>query len=140
MTARPTDVAKNFYQTVFQTGDTEAVAVLVADGFVDHAPWPGQPATREGLQAGTAEMRSAFPDLRVEPLKMIEEDDKVAVVVRISGTQHGEFMGHTPTGSTFEIEGVDILRIREGKLLEHWGVMDVQRMLAQLRLAPTNVN
>jgi predicted ester cyclase len=78
--------------------------------------------------------------IRVEPLKMIEEDDKVAVVVRISGTQHGEFMGHTPTGSTFEIEGVDILRIREGKLLEHWGVMDVQRMLAQLRLAPTNVN
>ena len=136
MTVGPTDVARNFYQTVFQTGDTDAVAVLVADDFVDHAPWPGQPATREGLQAGTAEMRSAFPDLKVEPLKMIEEDDKVAVLVRITGTQHGEFMDHAPTGSTFDIEGVDILRISEGKLREHWGVMDAERMLAQLRLAP----
>ena len=136
MTVRPADVARNFYQTVFQTGDTEAIDVLVADDFVDHAPWPGHPATRQGFQSGMTEMRSAFPDLKIEPLKMIEEDDKVAVLVRISGTQHGEFMEHAPTGSTFDIEGVDILRIREGKLIEHWGVMDAEQMLAQLRLAP----
>ena len=81
-------------------------------------------------------MRAAFPDLTVEPTMMVEEDDKIAVVVRISGTQHGDFMGHAATGRAFDIEGVDILRVKDGKLCEHWGVMDSGRMLAQLRLAP----
>lgn len=136
MTRTPLETVKHFYDTVFQTGDIDAVSLTMADDFVDHAPWPGHPATREGFQSGTAEMRLAFPDLTVEPTKMIAEDDKVAVIVRITGTQHGEFMGNPPTGRTFEIEAVDILRVKEGKLLEHWGVMDVERMLAQLRLAP----
>lgn len=136
MTGSPLDTVKQFYETVFQTGDTDAVSLMMANDFVDHAPWPGHPATREGFQSGTAEMRRAFPDLTVEPTRMIAEDDKVAVIVRISGTQHGEFMGNPPAGRAFDIEGVDILRVKEGKLLEHWGVMDVARMLAQLRLAP----
>ena len=136
MTTKALDTVKTFYATVFQSGDIDASHVMLADDFVDHAPWPGHPTTREGFRAGTAEMRAAFPDLTVEPTKMVEEDDKIAVVVRISGTQHGEFMGHAATGRAFDIEGVDILRVKDGKLCEHWGVMDSGRMLAQLRLAP----
>jgi len=130
------DTVKTFYETVFQSGDTDAAGLMMAKDFVDHAPWPGHPATREGFQAGTSEMRVAFPDLTIEPIRMVEEGDKVAVVVRISGTQHGEFMGHAATGRAFDIEGVDILRVSHGKLREHWGVMDSKRMLAQLRIAP----
>ena len=130
------DTVKAFYETVFQSGDTEAASLMMTEDFVDHAPWPGQAATREGFRAGTAAMRAAFPDLAVKPITMIEEDDKVAVVVRITGTQHGQFMGHAPAGRSFDIEGVDILRVRDGRLSEHWGVMDSSRMLAQLRIAP----
>jgi steroid delta-isomerase-like uncharacterized protein len=136
MTLRAADTVAAFYRTVFESGDIDAVSLMMAEDFVDHAPWPGHPGTREGFQAGAREMRVAFPDLVVEPVKMIEEDDKVAVVVRITGTQHGEFMGHAATGRGFEIEGVDILRVKDGKLYEHWGVMDSERMLAQLRIAP----
>jgi len=136
MISSPLDTVKHFYETVFQAGDTDAVSLMMADDFVDHAPWPGHPATREGFQSGTAEMRRAFPDLTVKPKRLIAEDDKVAVVVQISGTQHGEFIGNPPTGRAFEIDAVDILRVKKGKLQEHWGVMDVERMLAQLRLAP----
>ena len=81
-------------------------------------------------------MRAAFPDLAIKVVNIFEEQDKVAVTVRISGTQHGEFMGHKATGRAFEIDGVDILRVEDGKLLEHWGVIDSQQMLAQLRLSP----
>lgn len=136
MTLRAVDTVAAFYRTVFESGDIDAANLMMAEDFVDHAPWPGHPATREGFQAGTREMRVAFPDLVVEAVKMIEEDDKVAVVVRITGTQRGEFMGHAATGRGFEIEGVDILRVKDGKLYEHWGVMDSERMLAQLRIAP----
>lgn len=136
MSATATETVKRFYEIVFQSGDVDAASVMLAEDFLDHAPWPGHPATRDGFRAGTAEMRAAFPDLAIKPLKMIEEDDKVAAVVRISGTQHGEFMGNKASGRSFEIEGVDILRVRDGKLCEHWGVMDTTQLLAQLRLSP----
>jgi steroid delta-isomerase-like uncharacterized protein len=127
---------KSFYETVFQVGDIDAARFMMAEDFLDHAPWPGHPPTREGFQAGSAEMRAAFPDLAIKPLKMIEEGDKVAVVARISGTHHGEFMGSNATGRAFEVNGVDILRVENGKLCEHWGVIDTSQMLAQLRLSP----
>jgi len=136
MTLRAADTVEAFYRTVFESGDTDAASLMMAADFVDHAPWPGHPGTREGFQAGTRAMRAAFPDLVVEAVKMIEEDDRVAVVVRVTGTQRGEFMGHAATGRRFEIEGVDILRVKDGKLHEHWGVLDSGRMLAQLRIAP----
>lgn len=135
MSPTPTETVRSFYDTVFQSGDIDAASLMMADDFVDHAPWPGHPATREGFQAGCASMRAAFPDLSIEPIKTVEEDDKVAVVVRISGTHHGDFLGNKGTGRSFEIEGVDILRVQDGKLCEHWGVMDAGQMLAQLRLS-----
>ena len=131
------DIVKGFYETVFQTGDVQATEHFMAEDFMDHAPWPGQPATREGFRAGTEEMRKAFPDLAIKPSKLFEEDGKVAAVVRVSGTHHGEFMGEKPTGRSFEVDGVDILRVEDGKLREHWGVIDSDQIMAQLRLSLT---
>jgi steroid delta-isomerase-like uncharacterized protein len=136
MSRSPTDTVRRFYETVFQPGAIDTASQFIADDFVDHAPWPGQPPTRAGFEAGTLDMYKAFPDLAIEPVKLIEEEGKVAAVVRISGTQHGEFMGHAGSGRAFEIDAVDILRIDNGKLAEHWGVIDVGQMLAQLRLSP----
>jgi steroid delta-isomerase-like uncharacterized protein len=136
MSRSPTDTVRRFYETVFQPGAIDTASQFIADDFVDHAPWPGQPPTRAGFEAGTVDMYKAFPDLAIEPVKLIEEEGKVAAVVRISGTQHGEFMGHAGSGRAFEIDAVDILRIDNGKLVEHWGVIDVDQMLAQLRLSP----
>ncbi len=137
MTHPATDTVKQFFETVFEAGDVDATAHFMADDFVDHAPWPGQPPSRAGFEAGTKAMRAAFPDLAIKVVTIFSEEDKVAVAVRISGTQHGEFMGHKATGRAFEIDGVDILRVEEGKLREHWGVMDSQQMFAQLRLSPS---
>jgi predicted ester cyclase len=81
-------------------------------------------------------MRAAFPDLAIEPVKIIQEGDKVATVVRISGTHLGDFIGNKPTGRAFEIDAIDIMHVTEGKLREHWGVIDTDEMLAQLRLSP----
>ena len=131
-----TDAVRRFYETVFQPGASDTADQFIADDFVDHAPWPGQPPTRAGFEAGTREMYRAFPGLEIEPVRLFEEDDKVAAVVRISGTQHGEFMGHAGSGRAFEIDAVDILRIKDSKLVEHWGVIDTGQMLAQLRLSP----
>lgn len=52
------------------------------------------------------------------------------------GTHVGEFFGIPPTGKSFQFAGVDIHRLQEGKLAEHWHVVDVFAMLQQLGVLP----
>ena len=125
-----------FMQTVFNRGDVAAADTFVDAAFVDHAPWPGHPGTLAGFKAGLTEIRTAFPDLKVELARTVLEGDLLVGHLTISGTQLGPYMGAPASGKTFRIEAVDIIRLRDGKMVEHWGVMDAAAMSAQLGLAP----
>jgi len=67
---------------------------------------------------------------------MVAEGDKVVARLRISGTHQGEFLGIAPTGKQVTFTGIDILRIAEGKVMEHWGNVDELGMLQQLGAIP----
>ncbi len=77
-------------------------------------------------------LHSAFPDVHMDVEDMIAEGDKVVARVSVSGTHQGEFMGIDPTGNRVTITGIDILRIVDGKVVEHWGNFDDLGMLQQL--------
>jgi predicted ester cyclase len=62
----------------------------------------------------------------------IVEGDKVVIRARATGTHQGEFMSIPPTGNRIEVPLIDIMRIRDGKIAEHWGVMDDGVMMQQL--------
>jgi predicted ester cyclase len=53
-----------------------------------------------------------------------------------SGTQKGEFMGIPPTGKSVSIGVIDIIRMADGKVMEHWGQMDSMGMMQQLGAIP----
>jgi predicted ester cyclase len=54
----------------------------------------------------------------------------------MSGTHQGEFMGMPPTGKRFEVEGFDMVRVRDGQFTEHWGLFDTMTMMQQLGAIP----
>lgn len=54
-----------------------------------------------------------------------------------SGTNHGSFMGHPPTGRSIRVDVIDVVRVRDGRIVEHWGVPDRLSALMQLGLAPS---
>ena len=54
----------------------------------------------------------------------------------MSGTQDGEFMGMPPSGRHVEVEGFDMVRIRDGQFTEHWGLFDSMKMMQQLGAIP----
>jgi steroid delta-isomerase-like uncharacterized protein len=120
------------FETAMNTGRPEAADSLFAPGFTDHDPWPGHPADGAGFKAGLAEMRSSFPDLNVKVEQVIAQGDHIAVRFRISGTQLGAFMGAPPSGNTFSVAAIDIHRISDGRIAEHWGVIDAAAMMSQL--------
>jgi len=78
-------------------------------------------------------LRPAFPDLRVEVHDQIAEGDKVATRKTIRGTHQGPLLGIAPTGKQVAIEVIDVIRLRDGQYVEHWGINTLSVVLAQLR-------
>lgn len=62
----------------------------------------------------------AFPDMRLTEQDIIAEGDRVASRWIVSGTHQGDFMGHRPSGRRYEITGMSIYRLHDGKIAEGW--------------------
>ncbi|MDH2429187.1 ester cyclase [Sphaerisporangium sp. TRM90804] len=78
----------------------------------------------------------AFPDLKMNIEEMIAEDDKVVSMMTLSGTHTGTFLGVPPTGKPVSISLQGMVRIEDGKVVEHWGVADGLALLQQLGFIP----
>lgn len=75
----------------------------------------------------------AFPDARIEINEQIGERDLVATRKTLHGTHLGELWGFQPTGNKIEFEFIDIFRVKDGKLIEHWTHMDFDDLRRQMR-------
>ncbi len=118
---------------VFNQGRVEVIDEIVHPEFVDHgAPLPGISHDREGLKAMVAALRGAFPDLSNTVTHMIAEGDLVAQHVTTAGTMRGEMAGMPPSGKQATWEAIHIVRFRDGKIAEHWVVVDQLGMFQQL--------
>jgi steroid delta-isomerase-like uncharacterized protein len=114
--------------------DLDGFLDLVADDMIEHEelPFPDSPKGKAGVGALFQSMFDAFPDFEMIVEDTIVEGDKVVIRVTARGTHRGEFMGIPPTGNRIEVPLIDISRIRDGKIAEHWGVMDGGVMMQQL--------
>jgi len=116
----------------FSQNNLDVLDELIASDFTDHNPNPGQAPGLEGLKQFISSMHSVLSDLQDNVEDMVAEGDKVVARLRISGTHQSEFMGAAPTGNQVTFTGIDILRIAEGKVVEHWGNSDELGMMRQL--------
>jgi predicted ester cyclase len=63
---------------------------------------------------------------------VVAEGDLVATYKTFIGTHEGELLGVPPTGRRVTIRVMDCVRYRDGKLTEHWNIVDVAGLMAQL--------
>ena len=82
-------------------------------------------------------LHEAFPDLRAEIEDNVADDDKVVFRMTRRATHTGAFMGIPPTGKQVEFGVFDLVRVADGKLVEHWGLLDQLTLLQQLGVVPT---
>jgi len=124
---------RQLVEEIFNRGNMGAADNFMAPNFIEREELPpGIPRDREGVKHMTLMFRSAFPDFKVTIDDLIAEGDKVVSRTTWSGTQKGEFMGIPPTGKQISIGVIDILRVVDGKFVEHWGQMDSAGMMQQL--------
>ena len=91
------------------------------------------PRSAGGFQAFYGMLLRAFPDASMEINEQLAERDLVATRKTLRGTHRGELWGLPPTDNRVEWEFIDIFRIRDGKLVEHWTHMDFDALRMQMR-------
>ena len=118
-------------------GNYEVFEELFAKDFVDHTPQPGGfSADRDGARNLYRVLRTAFPDFHAEIHWQISDGDRVTTFKTYHGTHLGEFWGIAPTGKKIQFETVDVMRVRNGKISDHWGVANLFSLAQQLGLIP----
>ena len=108
----------------------EIWAEIMADDFVLHHPLvqPGRSNYADAL----AMIWAGFPDLHVEVLDLVAEDDRVVARYVERGTHTGDFVGMPPSGKSYEKHGFSLYRLADGKLAEAWMQEDDQGYQQQL--------
>jgi len=102
-------------------GNFEVFEQLFADDFLDHTPQPGRTPDKDGARQLYKILRTAFPDFHADIHWQIADGDRVTTYKTYHGTHRGEFLGVAPTGRQIQFETVDVMRVRNGKITEHWG-------------------
>jgi steroid delta-isomerase-like uncharacterized protein len=128
---------RQMVEEVFNQGNVSQIDEFMAPNFVEHEELPpGIPRDREGVSHLTSMLHSAFPDFKATIDDIVAEGEKVVIRQTWSGSHKGEFMGIPPTGKSVSFGVIDILRIADGKCVEHWGQMDSMSLMQQLGAIP----
>lgn len=104
------EIIRGFYQAFFNRHIIESADQFVREDYIQHNP--GVTQGRAGLKDAFAEKFKEHPEFCLEIQMMIAEKDMVAVYLKNIGDD----------GST-KCRVVDIYRIEEGMLAEHWDVL-----------------
>jgi predicted ester cyclase len=122
-----------FNKEFIEQGNMQSFTELVSSEVVNHAAPAGAPAGPESMIHFLQHiLRKGFPDVKVEILDQIAEGDKVTTRKILRGRHTGEFMGIAPSGKEVAIHVIDIIRLRNGQYIEHWGMSNLVEVLGQL--------
>ncbi len=123
----------------FNAGNLDAVDELVSPDVVTHSPIIlDAPTGADSIRGGIEMIRRSFPDLHVEILDMLAEGDRVAVFMRMSGTNSGDYRRGGATNRRGSLRAFLIWRVADGRLVESWGLADRFEFLQQLGIVPSD--
>ena len=124
-------VVREFYEEVFRKHDLAAVDRFMHDDYIQHNPDVRQ--GRKGFVDFHKGFFAAIPDSCATINQIVAEGDLVFVYNTITGTHTGKgFLDYPPTGNQLCYDAVDMFRLRDGKLCEHWDVADTRALFNQV--------
>ncbi len=121
----------------FNDGDAQAEADARTSDYVAHFPG-APPLDSDGWIQATGSFVEAFPDLRLTVQDIMAEGDMVAARVSFSGTHDGPFQGIPPTNKQVAFTSIEMNRMVDGKVAEHWVEIDLVGLLQQLGALPAD--
>ena len=139
-------VCRRFYEDVFNRGDLDAAAAIIAPPVADEAPVPegARRPSPAGIRRLAERFRSAFPDLHFTIDWQLAEGDMVATHWTFCGTHRGTYTTPRatvpPTGRRVTWRGAHTFRLAAGQIVQEWLTVDGMALLEQLGATVTVPN
>jgi steroid delta-isomerase-like uncharacterized protein len=131
------EVIRRLTDEVYVGGDFSHWDDLVDDSFVDRDPMPGMSDDKKGQREMAEMVVGAFSDRSMAMNDIVETTDGRVVENWIMAATHtGEVMGIPPSGKYITVRGMELWRVTDGKVVEHWGVFDINDVLEKAGLVP----
>jgi predicted ester cyclase len=128
-------IVRRYMDQVLNGRHVDALDEIAAEDYIDHAAFPGQVPGRQGMKYRISYLLAAL-DPYWTAHDFIAEGDLVVSRWSLAGTQRGEFLGIRPTGREFTLKVIELYRVKDGKMAEHWNVVDMFGLYQQLGLIP----
>lgn len=125
------DVIRRVPLEIIGEGRMDLIDEIYAPNYVEHDLHPGIPQGRDGLRTFFPALRAAFPDLKCVIIHEMH-GEKHLVHLRMSGTMTGDFPMMPGTGKFATWDEMHLSAMANGKITEHWAVIDQLGMLQQL--------
>jgi steroid delta-isomerase-like uncharacterized protein len=117
-------------KTVFQNHDFSQLDEIMRDDYIQHNP--DTPQGKAGFIEFFKGIFRGLPDFSYTVKRIIAEGDIVVMYSTTTATHKNEWLGNPPTGNKLNFDVVDIFRIEDGKIAEHWDVADTLKLFTQV--------
>ncbi|HEY8938099.1 MAG TPA: ester cyclase [Cyclobacteriaceae bacterium] len=125
-------VSRFNYEFIGQ-GNLKTFKEIVSDDLFNHVAMPGVSTGPDGMEHFILNvLRKGFPDIKVEIQDQVAERDLVTTRKQFTATHLGDVMGIAPSNKRVVIKVIDIIRLRDGKYIEHWGLSNFAEVLAEI--------
>jgi len=124
-------IVHRFFEEGPSKGNISTASELLSSDFTLHVPLPVSSGIN-GIKEVITSCRAAFEHLNVTIEDMIAEEDNVAARFTAHGIHKGDFMGLPITGKPITMTGIEIFRIKDGRICELWGEANLLGLMEQL--------
>ena len=123
--------ASHAVNDAFATGNVSALDSVVADNFVDHT-MTGDKMGRDSMKAMIAMVRADSKDMKMDIIKELADGDYVMSWMRFTGVSNGTMAKAGP----YDMRGLEIVKFKDGKAVEHWEYMDPMEVMKMMAPQP----
>ena len=120
---------------IFESGNVDGYDEICAKDIKEHTPDLNIPSDKKGIEYFKEIMRiyySAFPNVTFDIKEIFIKGDKAISYVTVKGKNTGEFNGMPPTNKEVTLDMCEMFRFKNGKISEHWQIMDNMSFMLQL--------
>ena len=119
-----------------ETGDVSKLDSFMAKDIVDHSGPNGDIKGIDSIKSLFLQIHNHVDNIKIESIANATDGDYDFDLNRFTGTTNSAFMG-MPPNTKIDMRSVDVVKIKDGKAVEHWGFVDPKDMM---KMMPNNMN
>ncbi len=122
---------KEVYKAI-ETGNVSGLDSIIDKDFVDHAGENGDVKGIDSLKKMFTQIHNQINNIKLESIANGTDGDYNFDLNRMTGTTNSAFMG-MPANTKIDMMEVDVVKIRDGKAVEHWSYVDPKDMMKMMQ-------